>query len=205
MPSRFLNVVIAVVAALAGLALASLWFKPGTVELKSGTQLQQRRELPAFTLQGDDGKALTKSNLQGHWTLVFPGFTFCPDVCPTTLAFLKTLDAALRTAGTQPPQVLFLSVDPARDTPQRLAQYVHYFNPAFVGATAQEPELANFTRALGVAYAKVPGSDADTYTMDHTAALILLDPQARIAAYFSPPHKLDDMAADLQRLIGAQP
>ena len=191
-------------ASLAGLATASLWLKPETAELKAGTQLQQRRELPDFTLQGDDGKPLTNSGLQGHWTLVFPGFTACPDVCPATLGFLKTLDTALRAAGTEPPHVLFLSVDPARDTPQCLAQYVHYFNPAFTGATAQEPQLASFTRALGIVYAKVPGTTAEGYTMDHTAALVLLDPQARITAYFSPPHKLDEMTADLKSLIGAR-
>lgn len=205
MPSRFLPVVFAVAAALAGLAVASIWLKPETVALKSGTQLQQRRELPEFSLQGSDGKPLTRAALLGHWTLVFPGFTSCPDVCPATLGLLKQVDASLRAAGAQAPQVWFLSVDPARDTPERLAQYVHYFNPAFVGVTAQEPALANFTRAMGIAYTKVPGTNAENYTMDHTAALILLDPQARITAFFTPPHQLDAMVADLKHLAGAAP
>lgn len=203
MSSRFLTAAIAVVAALAGLALASVWLKPGTVEIQSGTLLQQRRALPEFALQGDNGQPLTKAALQGHWTLVFPGYTSCPDVCPTTLALLKALDAKLRAEGATPPQMLFLSVDPGRDTPQRLAQYVHYFNPAFTAATAQEPQLADFTRALGIAYTRVPSSSAGGYTMDHTAALVLIDPQARLTAFFTPPHKIEVMASDLQRLMGA--
>jgi protein SCO1/2 len=198
--SRFLTVAIAVAAALFGLAVASIWLRPQSMEMKSGTVLEQRRQLPEFSLLRDNGQPYTLASLQGHWTLIFPGFTYCPDVCPTTLAFLKTLNAKLATTGNKL-DVVFVSVDPARDTPERLATYVHFFSPDFTGVTAQEPELGRFTQMLGIAYAKVPGADAQTYTMDHTAALILVDPQARITAYFTPPHKLDDMSADLATLM----
>jgi protein SCO1/2 len=202
--SKVLTIIVAVAAALFGLLVASLWLAPQMVDMKSGTLLQQRRELAKFSLLRDNGQAFTRADLQGHWTLIFPGYTYCPDVCPTTLAFLKTLHEKLKASG-QTVNVVFLSVDPARDTPERLASYVHYFNPDFVGVTAQEPELGRFTQMLGIAYAKVPGSAGTlAYTMDHSAALILLDPQARIAAYFSPPHKLEEMSADLGAVMGAK-
>jgi protein SCO1/2 len=201
--SKVLTIIVAVAATLFGLLVASLWLTPQTVDMKSGTLLQQRRELPEFTLLRDNGQAFTRSALQGHWTLIFPGYTYCPDVCPTTLAFLKALREKLKASG-ENLEVVFVSVDPTRDTPERLATYVHYFNPDFVGITAQEPELGRFAQMLGIAYTKVPGSTAQAYTMDHTAALILLDPQARITAYFSPPHRLDEMHADLVAVMGAK-
>jgi len=198
--SRIITVAVAVAAAVLGLAAASYLLRPATVEIKSGTLLQQRRQLPEFSLIRDNGQPFNLASLQGHWTLLFPGFTSCPDVCPTTLAFLKTLTAKLDAEGAKL-DIVFLSVDPDRDTPERLASYVHFFNPNFVGVTAKEPELGRFTQLMGIAYAKVPGSTPQNYTMDHTAALVLVDPQGRIAAYFTPPHHLDAMSADLATVM----
>lgn len=193
-------IIIAAAAALLGLVVASWWWGPQRKELQSGTLLQQPREVPDFQLTADNGRPFTKAQLQGHWTIVFPGFTSCPDICPTTLAFLKTLTAAMQGDGRNL-GVVFLSVDPARDTPERMAGYVHYFNPAFVGVTAQEPELGRLAQALGIAYVKVAGATPETYTMDHSAALVLLDPQARITAYFSPPFRLDALRTDLDAVM----
>ncbi|MGH8455742.1 MAG: SCO family protein, partial [Stenotrophobium sp.] len=143
------------------------------------------------------------ASLLGHWTLLYPGYTSCPDVCPTTLAMLKALDANLAKSGHKL-SVVFLSIDPARDTPVRLATYVHFFNPDFTGVTAQEPALAQFTRMLGIAYLKVPGKTPETYEMDHSSGLILFDPQARYTAFFSAPQKLEVLAADLAALMDAR-
>ena len=204
MSSRILTVASAVVAAVLGLAAASYFLRPPGVQIKSGTLLSQPRQLPDFSLVRDNGQSYTLSSLKGHWTLVFPGFTSCPDVCPTTLAFLKTLAAKLDSEGLKL-DVLFVSVDPERDTPERLASYVHYFNPKFIGATAKEPELGRFAQTMGIAYTKVPGDSPGTYTMDHSAALILVDPLGRITAYFTPPHQLDAMNQDLAAIMKAQP
>ena len=204
MSSRIITVASAVAAAVLGLAAASFLLRPPTVEIKSGTLLQQPRQLPEFSLLRDNGQPFKLASLQGHWTLFFPGFTTCPDVCPTTLAFLKTLTAKLVTEG-QKLDIVFISVDPDRDTPERLASYVHFFNPDFVGVTAQEPELARFAQLMGIAYSKVPGTNPQNYTMDHTAALILVNPQAQITAYFTPPHKLDVMEADLLTIMKSKP
>jgi protein SCO1/2 len=202
--SRLITVALAVAAAVLGLAAASFLLRPATFEIKSGTLLAQPRQLPEFSLLGDNGQPFTLASLQGHWTILFPGFTTCPDVCPTTLAFLKNLTGKLSTEGHHF-NVVFLSVDPDRDTPDRLASYVHFFNPSFVGVTAKEPELARFTQMMGIAYAKAPGSTPQNYTMDHTAALILVDPKGRITAYFTPPHHMDVMSADLIAIMKSQP
>lgn len=200
MKSRFLAPTIAIGAMLLGLAAASLWLAPVDSQIETGTLLPQPRKLNDFSLIGDDGRALQRQRLEGRWTLVFAGFTHCPDICPTTLAMLKSVEAQVA-AGGGALNVLFLSVDPERDGPQQLASYAHYFNPAFIGATALEPELGRFTRELGIAYAKVAGSDPASYTMDHSAALVLLNPQVQVAGYFSPPFAAPALAADLLKLV----
>jgi protein SCO1/2 len=202
--SRLITVAVAVGAAVLGLAAASFLLRPADIEIKSGTLLSQPRQLPDFSLVADNGQPFNLASLQGHWTILFPGFTYCPDVCPTTLAFLKNLTGKLGSEGHKF-NVVFVSVDPDRDTPERLASYVHFFNPGFVGVTAKEPELGRFTQMMGIAYAKVPGNTPQTYTMDHTAALILVDPKGRITAYFTPPHHMDAMNADLITIMNSQP
>jgi len=197
-----LYLAVAVIAAVLGVAAALLLSGlRGGGALQAGTQLPQPRALPAFTLIDHDARPYTAQQLQGRWTLLFPGFTYCPDVCPTTLAFLKQLNAGLDEA--QRPRIVFLSVDPERDTPARLKEYVAHFDPAFVGVTAPEPQLSEIARAFGIAYAKVPGASAESYQMDHSAALILLNPQAQIVAYFSPPFDQARLSADLRKLVGA--
>ncbi|HVT36911.1 MAG TPA: SCO family protein [Nevskiaceae bacterium] len=200
MSSR-LTWIVAAVAGVAGLIAAALWFAPGPAALQSGVVLPQPRALGEFALVADDGQPFTLQRLRGHWTLIFPGFTHCPDVCPTTLALLKQV--RVRLAGKPDVQVVFLSVDPQRDTPQALSTYVHYFDPAFTGVTAAEPELSRVATQLAIAYEKVPGPSPDSYSMDHSAALVLVNPQAQVAAYLSPPFQLETLAADLRKATGA--
>lgn len=199
---KFLVIGLAVLALIAGLVAANFWLAPRTIAMTSGTQLTEPRELPDFALLDQNNHPVHKTDWAGHWTLIFPGFTYCPDVCPTTLGLLKQLKTALGAQG-EKVNVVFLSVDPQRDTPARLAEYIHFFSPAFSAVTANEPQLGAFTKSLAVAYTKVPGNSADNYSMDHTAALILLDPQVRITAFFTPPHKLEGLVTDLKALIGS--
>ena len=195
-----LLVVISALAVAAGL-VAALWLqKPATVALQSGTLLQQPRALATFSATDQDGATFGLDQLRGHWTLIFPGFTSCPDVCPTTLALLKNVHAQLGD-DTAKLTVLFLSVDPERDTPARLKQYVQYFDPSFTAIVTPEPELQKLARMLGVAYVKVPGTTPDSYTMDHSAALIVIDPQARIAGYLTPPFDPAKLVADLRAVL----
>jgi protein SCO1/2 len=101
-------------------------------------------------------------------------------------------------------QFVFLSVDPERDTPESLERYVHYFNPRFRGITGPNAELDRLQPQLGFVYVKVPGPSPESYTMDHSAALILINPQAQVAGYFTPPLRADALAQDLSTVIGAR-
>ncbi|MDP9143071.1 MAG: SCO family protein [Pseudomonadota bacterium] len=189
--------------ALIGGVLAALYFSGGNggnTSISSGTLLQQPRALPTFALTDEKGQAFTPASLLNHWTLMFPGFTYCPDVCPTTLGLLKTVQARLGDQGARLQVVLF-SIDPQRDTPEVLQRYVSFFSPDFKGVTTPEPGLQQLAAALGVAYIKVPGDVEGNYTMDHSSALILINPQGQLAGYFTPPFQVDALVKDLESLL----
>lgn len=193
---------IAAFAVAIGLVAGTILMKPSTVELRAGTLLQTPRELIDFQLARSDGQPFTKADLAGHWTLIFPGFTFCPDVCPTTLTTLKAVQARL---GADAPklQVVMLSVDPERDTPEKLGAYVHAFSADFLGVTGSTAELDRLGGNIGYVYTKVPGATPETYTIDHSASMILIGPDARLRGYFSPPFQAEALADDLHRLTAS--
>lgn len=192
--------VLALIAAALGVLAARLWWAPASPELKSGTLLPTPRAIIAFKLISQDAKPFTNAELNGHWSLLFTGFTHCPDVCPTTLNLLKSTVARLGAqAGAL--QIVFLSVDPERDTPEALERYVHYFNPHFRAATGPTAELEILGANLGFVFEKIPGPTPQSYSMDHTAALILIDPRGQLAGYFTPPFKAEALAADLSTVM----
>ena len=200
---------ILVLALAAGLGLwaAQRWLGHGDAtppQLQAVRLFEQPRELPPFSLRQSDGTPLVPGELKGHWTLVFLGFTHCPDVCPTTLAELAQAQkqwAALPESTR--PRVLFVSVDPDRDTPDRTGEYAHGFNRDTLAATADIPSLEAFARSLSMVFMKVPaaaGAPADQYSVDHSASIAVLDPQARMAGVITPPLEPKAIAEDLQRL-----
>jgi protein SCO1 len=204
-------VFIVIVAALAGTALSWFLFNPmrtanANIAVKQATVLRELRPLPPFVLTDQHGKRFDNTRLQGKWTLLSFGYTNCPDICPTDLAMLAQVDDRLSKASSMPPyQIGFVSVDPARDTPDRLAQYVTYFDPTFLGVTGSEAALRTLTRPLGIIYAKVETKDsAIGYVMDHSASIVLLDPKGRYRALFSPPHHAKYMAHDVLAIAQAQ-
>lgn len=200
-PSKALFVALAAAGALAAGVWTSLRLsQPAVPELEAGTLLGTPRPIADFALVDHEGKPLSKAALEGRWTLVFAGFTHCPDVCPTTLGVMKALSQKL---GPRAPSMVFLSVDPERDTPEKLASYVKFFGPGITGATGPREALDAVCASLGIAYVKIPGATPQDYTVDHTAALVLVDPQARVAGYFTPPLRVDTLAADLSRVTGA--
>jgi protein SCO1 len=191
--TRWLVAGAALVAALAGFWLARELDR-GAPQLASGTWLPQARRIAGFTLTDIYGRPFTQADLAGAPTLVFFGFTHCPDVCPTTLLKLARVKKAAGIAGLR---VLFVSIDPRRDTPQAVALYVHAFDPDFAGLTGEPAAVASVAQQFGVAVSRIdlPGGD---YTMDHSAVVFLLDDHARIAAIFTPPFEVAAMAADLK-------
>ena len=163
--------------------------------------LDPPRALPAFALQGADGVRIDAGALRGRWTLVFLGFTHCPDICPTTLAELAKAEKLLADLPEpQRPRILFVSVDPERDTPEIAANYARYFSPTLLAATADVDTLTAFASALSMVFAKSPLPDGD-YTIDHTSWVAVLDPQGNLAGFIRPPLDPAMIAADLRLLV----
>ncbi len=192
---------IAVVAALAGVYVARMLSQPAVPSLESGTSLPQPRVLPEFNLVDTHDAAATTASLRGHPTLVFFGFTHCPDVCPTTLATLAIVQKQVlaqdrKLAGLK---IALISVDPERDTPQQLGSYIASFGGDFIGLTGSADEIVKASRGFGVAAARVDLGGGN-YTMDHSAAVFALDSQARVVAVFSPPFSAPALARDVARL-----
>ena len=190
---RWLLVPAAACAALAGFWLAHQIDREAPT-LASGTWLPRPKPLADFELTDDGGARFRRADLTAAPTLVYFGFTRCPDVCPTTLLKL----AQVRRQATLPAlRVLLVSIDPQRDTPAVLAPYVHAFDPAFRGVTGEPREIARLAGEFGVAVSRVelPGGD---YTMDHSAIVFLVDATG-IVAIFTPPFDASAFAADLRR------
>ena len=144
------------------------------------------RDPGEFSLVDHRGEAFTPERLEGHWTLIFFGFTHCPDVCPTTLSFLADLQRQLESTEAADTQVVMVSVDPARDTVARLAGYVPYFHPDFVGVTGEFIDILNFARTFNAPFRKVTEPDG-SYQVDHSANVVLVNPRGDYHGFFKAP------------------
>lgn len=194
---------LALIAGIAASWIVERFITPAPPSLQAGTSLvDQSRPLPSFTLTDQAGRPFTQANLADHWSFLFFGYTHCPDVCPVTLAVLNQTVGLLEQAGNvQGVQVVFVSVDPQRDTSEKLAGYVTYFDPNFIGVTGDEDALNQLTEPLGILHAKVANpNDAANYLVDHSAVILLIDPQGRLAAVFSAPHDPQRLAHDFIQL-----
>ena len=138
-------------------------------------------------LLDQQGQPFNKANLQGKWTLIFFGFTYCPDVCPTTLGILnKFYKEWQEKYPADAVQVVMVSVDPARDSVEKMRDYVAYFNPAFVGITGDYMALVRFTGDLSAGFTKVPLSDGN-YLMEHSGNIAVINPRGDFHGFFKPP------------------
>ncbi len=167
--------------------------QPATTTTAS-TDDMQPTPLPPFRLQRAAGQSLSNADLRGHWTFLFFGYTSCPDVCPTTLAEMARLhDLLAQDDGIlADTRFVFVSVDPQRDTPEALAQYTAWFSPDFIGATGDDAALQTLTRPLGIRYRRGKPS-AEGYLVDHSSAVLLIDPQVRYHARLEAPHRASAM------------
>lgn len=187
-----------------GLWLVLTWFnqpakQPPTI---AGIFFPEPKTLQDFTLLDHTGRAFQRDRLQGKWTFIYFGYTSCPDACPLTLVTLNQVQQRLAQEGFDKDNAyLLISVDPERDTLERLGAYTTYFNPQFVGVTGTPEELSQLAQQCLVAYRRAPGQGSETtYSIDHSSNVILIDPQARLRAIFRPPHTPEVLVADFRKI-----
>ncbi|MCJ8293241.1 MAG: SCO family protein [Colwellia sp.] len=177
---------------------------------------QQARPIAAFTLTDELGQSFNNSQLLDKWSLVFFGYTSCPDVCPITLQNLNFIYDELTTIASNS-QVLLVSVDPKRDTTEKLAQYIGYFNKDFKALRAEHDVLFPFARNLGMMYAitskEVSKENAEeedeSYWVDHSSSLVLINPAGKVAAIFKPEQEVgavpiidnEKLLSDYQKIV----
>jgi len=198
-------VLVAVLSATAGVAFWKMTQMRSPQSQEALLVLPEPRVIDDFRLKDTSGLAFTLNELRGSWTLMFFGFTHCPDVCPTALYELQQVQDQLERElpdGAPIPRVVFVSVDPERDTSDKLAQYLSHFDPDFVGVSGSDEQLLPFTRQVGIAY-RIEDHDAGTlnYSVDHSSGILLMNPAGKLYGVFPAPHRAELMANDLVNVL----
>lgn len=169
------------------------------------TYLPEARALSPFQLMDSEGKEFSNQQLQGHWTLMFFGFTHCKSICPVTMAILNQTFTMLQKAHSQStPEVVFVSVDPARDSIETIKQYVISFNANFKGVRGEDDAIARLAREMAVVYMQV-ATQNDTghsshYDINHSGTIMLLNPRGELQAFFTPPHQPEVIAKEFSQI-----
>lgn len=189
-----------------GMAAHYRWTKLSEVPQPfNGTILTHPRPMPAFSLEGTEGYVIDSEHLQGHWTFLFMGFSHCASVCPVTMAELAKMAHLLSQHPDLPrPLVVMITLDPKRDSIERMKDYVLSFHSQFIGARGSEEDVSNLARYLGVAYTQVKSNvqkHVNDYSIEHSGAIMLLNPQGELVAFFTPPHRADLLVQDYQQLV----
>lgn len=203
--TNIVRLLILLIAAAAGAWLSFGLSKPEPQPLKA-TVLPAPGPLPEFSLLDQHGQAFGRDAFKGQWSLVFFGFTHCPDVCPTTLQVLSLARQQLAQQNIHPlPRIVLVSVDPERDTPEVIGVYVDNFGADNVGVTGSIEELRKLTGGLGIYFEKSPVDSEtgdDNYSVDHSAVVLVINPRAQFQALFSAPHTVENFAHDLPIIMG---
>jgi len=197
-------VILGIVATTAGIWSANI-ILDRQVNLKElqATRFPVARELAPFTLVDHNNEVFNETTLRQRWSFLFFGYTHCPDVCPTTLSVLNSVAQRLQDVDADI-RFVFISVDPERDTPEKLARFVSYFNKNFIGVTGTEQQIEQFTRELGIMHMRVAAEEnATAYLVDHTASVLLIDPDGRYHAVFSPPLSAGKISDDFRKILKA--
>jgi protein SCO1/2 len=186
--------IVIALAAAAGGAMLARHLRQGPVVLQGGTLFPERRSLAAFQLADHEGQPFGNAQLKGRPSLLFFGFTNCPDVCPTTLAVLAAIEKRAPVPGLR---TLFVTVDPDRDDPLTLKRYVNAFSPGLIGLRGDEAQLDGLMKSLS-AVRFVQKTPDGAYSVDHSSTLYLIDGNGRLAAVFTPPFSLTALESDLR-------
>ncbi|MDP3560017.1 MAG: SCO family protein [Legionellaceae bacterium] len=194
-------ILIAFGAMMAGFFVNQHWHPRFNPQDLYGTFLDKPRALPSFQAEGTNTKVFSSEQLKNHWTFLFFGFTNCPDVCPTTMHDLTKMMTILEQKHSDPlPQVVLFSIDPNRDSIARLREYTHAFHTSFIGVRSNKNTLNLLTKTLGVAFNTVHLKN-NQYTLQHTQAVMLINPKGELVAFFTNPHQPEAMAKDYQSII----
>lgn len=188
-----------VMALMAGWAISNVWNAERAAP-RYALVLPEPMALDDFHLTDQDGKPFDRRSFSGQWTLLFFGFTHCPDICPATLQQLSMARQSLQEAGQTVPQIVLVSVDPDRDTPDLLRAYVEHFGDGVTGVVGPVNEIENLARTLGVYFEKMP-SETEDYSVAHSAHVMLIDKSGRYSAVFSPPHSVEHFVHDLSMIM----
>src|SRR5688572_23095232 len=160
------------------------------------------RNVQDFCLRDHNGEPFTKSNLAGKWSLLFFGYTYCPDICPITLATIRQFEGLLKEAGVENPlQVVLVSVDPQRDTPEKLGAYVSYFSEDYLGVTGEYIDIFNLARQLNIAFGYQPAENGN-YLVSHSGEIAIINPNGDFHGFFKIPHDPEKMAANFTSVLG---
>ncbi len=160
---------------------------------------EQPRNIGEFELVNHDGEAFTHEDLQGHWSLLFFGFTYCPDICPTTMADLGRLYRQLEPELAASTRVYLVSVDPARDTPEQMREYTTFFDPSFTGVTGEFMELHRVATSLSIPFMRVPGG-GDNYLVEHSGNIVVMNERGHHIGFFRAPHDLEQLLVTYRAL-----
>jgi len=203
--SKLLAFLLLCVAVAGGLLAARFLLPKPAAVLATGTLLAPARPLADFSLIDNQGRPFGPGSLRGHWSLMFFGYTQCPDFCPSTLTTLAAVEKQLRAAkSVAPPQVIFVSVDAKRDTPAQLNRYVPNFDPEFVGLTAaDQASIEAIAKRWGIAVAIQSAANGD-YIVDHSEAIFVIDPDGKLAAILTGPFTVDALHSDFRRIVTAR-
>lgn len=177
-------------------------------QLQAAVLLPRPRALPEVALVRGNGEAFTHNDLRNEWSVLFFGYTRCPDVCPMELSMLGQTLRLLEKQGAAVPTGIFVSVDPQRDSAADAQTYAEFFHPRFIGLTGEEEAIQQWSRSLGVLYERdyyLGKDDPDVYLINHSAGLMVIGPSGEQVAVFSPPHSAATVAADLRVLMQNDP
>jgi len=192
--SRGIRLTVAVLAAFVLVVVVSFAYRIHQPRVMSQAEMKVNglyllntpRNFGEIQLTDHRGAPFTRERFEGHWSLVFFGYSYCPDVCPTTMAFLNQFVRQLEGTEAEETQVVMVTVDPARDSVEQLAAYVPYFNPGFIGVTGEFLDIHRLATALNTPFRKVPGQD-ENYVVDHSANVVLINPRGDYHGFFKAP------------------
>jgi protein SCO1 len=199
-------VILAAIALILGLLVHKL-SRPVPLDRNQASQagiflFDAPRNLPDIAMVSATGEPWTQDDLRGQWDLIFFGYTFCPDICPTTMAELRQVATGMPEESRDDLQVTLVSVDPNRDTPEQLSRYLGFFNAGFNGATGSPEELANLARAMSIAYIE-PDTSTENYLVDHSGQVVIVDPDGQYVGFIRPPLKPAELQVWLPRIMNA--